>query len=375
MGRLGFLATGFSKLLNFDLGEKVGHHFDIRLIQIFKNKKEKMSPPLNLTYKICFGEFPPEEAMDLDDISEENIKQPEQVERDVYNKRPMLEENGGITVLQQLDKSEKEYVKSLKFNRSKRKDELEVDKFDNQTSYLNRLTIETVECSLCKKKVHENSLTDHILKEHCTNQMLECELCDFVCGTRDTLRYHSVKVHKDISSPCDLCNKSFKDLDSHVKYFHDRKRDFKCNYCEKEFQANFILQNHVKSVHHGRQIKCPDCNKKVSIDNFTRHQKEKHDKMKKPCPHCEKEFAMSNLSRHIRSVHNGESSKCPECSKSYSLSNLNTHMKNVHKEFKKTCDICNSIVPASSLSNHTRKVHNIGRDINNVPFLSNEAGK
>ena len=304
-----------------------------------------MSPSSNSAYKLCFGDFPTEEAM-------------------ITNESMELEENSGTTVLQQLDKSENEYVESSKCHISSRENDLKIDKFDEQTSKI--YTIEMVECSLCKKLVPENSLPDHILKEHCTKQTLDCELCDFVCSTRDALRYHSVKVHKDISFPCDLCKKSFKDLDSHVKYFHDKKRNFKCSYCEKAFQVNRLLDNHVKSVHHGTQINCPECNKNVSIDNFTRHRKEKHDKVKKPCPQCEKEFGMSNLSRHIKSVHNDESTKCPECDKSYSLYNLSHHIRNIHREQKKTCDICNKIVPAANVSAHKRRVHNIGRDINDV---------
>ena len=227
------------------------------------------------------------------------------------------------------------------------------------------LTLGT-ECSLCKTVVPESNFQEHILQEHCTNKMLNCELCEFIFDTKDALRYHCVKVHKDISFPCDLCNKKFKDLDSHVKYFHDRKRDFKCNYCEKEFQANFILQNHVKSVHHGTKMNCPDCNKNLSIDNFLRHRKEKHEKIKRPCPHCEKEFGLSNLPRHIRGVHNNETTKCPECSKSIALFNMKTHINMIHKKIKQNCDICNELVGFYSLSVHKRRVHNVGKDINNV---------
>ena len=229
----------------------------------------------------------------------------------------------------------------------------------DQTSDQNSVIITKVQCSLCQKTFLRDNLQDHLRKEHPNNKNIECALCEYKCDISDALRSHLIKEHQDpLESTCDLCNRNFKDIESHVKYFHSMILIYNCTYCEKEFQSNFLLENHVTLFHQGNKVNCPECNKSISRENFTRHRKEKHERIRTPCPYCKEKFAMSNLSRHIRSVHENERDNCPECGKSFSVSNLNKHIKNVHQRLLKTCDICKGTVPASSMSYHTRKFHN-----------------
>ena len=148
--------------------------------------------------------------------------------------------------------------------------------------------------------------------------MTECSLCEQKFVTKNALKNHIKQVHLSETSTCHICHKEYKDLYHHVKYFHEKIRNYECSYCEKKFQAKKLLYNHVQSIHLGEKTRCPDCNKDISVDNFSRHVRETHERVglqftpghhliisfilqiKKPCPHCEKEFAMSNLSRHIR---------------------------------------------------------------------------
>jgi len=225
---------------------------------------------------------------------------------------------------------------------------------------------EKVECQLCNKTFPVGNLRWHILKEHCHNKVTECSLCEQKFVTKNALKNHIKQIHLSETSTCHICHKEYKDLYHHVKYFHEKIRNYECSYCEKKFQAKKLLYNHVQSIHLGEKTNCPDCKKDISVDNFSRHVRETHERIKKPCPHCEKEFAMSNLSRHIRQVHNNESTECPDCGKALTISNLNKHIKSVHKKLKKTCDICNEEVPYSSISVHKRKVHNIGKPIDDV---------
>jgi len=225
---------------------------------------------------------------------------------------------------------------------------------------------EKVECQLCNQTFPVGNLRWHILKEHCHNKVTECSLCEQKFVTKNALKNHIKQIHLSETSTCHICHKEYKDLYHHVKYFHEKIRNYECSYCEKKFQAKKLLYNHVQSIHLGEKTNCPDCKKDISVDNFSRHVRETHERIKKPCPHCEKEFAMSNLSRHIRQVHNNESTECPDCGKALTISNLNKHIKSVHKKLKKTCDICNEEVPYSSISVHKRKVHNIGKPIDEV---------
>jgi len=225
---------------------------------------------------------------------------------------------------------------------------------------------EKVECQLCNNFFPVGNLRWHILKEHCHNKITECSLCEQKFVTKNALKNHIKQVHLGEASTCHICHKEYKDLYHHVKYFHERIRNYECSYCEAKFQAKKLLYNHVQSIHLGEKTRCPDCHKDISIDNFSRHIRETHEKAKKPCPHCDKEFAMSNLSRHIRQVHNNESTECPDCGKALTISNLNKHIKSVHKKLKKTCEICNEEVPFSSISMHKRKVHGIGKPMDDI---------
>jgi len=225
---------------------------------------------------------------------------------------------------------------------------------------------EKVQCQLCNQSFPAGNLRWHILKEHCHNKVTECSLCEQKFVTKNALKNHIRQVHLSETSTCHICHKEYKDLYHHVKYFHEKIRNYECSYCEKKFQAKKLLYNHVQSIHLGEKTNCPDCGKDISVDNFSRHVRETHERIKKPCPHCDKEFAMSNLSRHIRQVHNNESTECPDCGKALTISNLNKHIKSVHKKLKKTCDICNEEVPYSSISVHKRKVHGIGKPMDEV---------
>jgi len=225
---------------------------------------------------------------------------------------------------------------------------------------------EKVECQLCSKTFPVGNLRWHILKEHCHNKVTECSLCEQKFVTKNALKNHIKQIHLSETSTCHICHKEYKDLYHHVKYFHEKIRNYECSYCEKKFQAKKLLYNHVQSIHLGEKTNCPDCKKDISVDNFSRHVREFHEQVKKPCPHCERGFSMSNLSRHIRQVHNNESTECPDCGKALTISNLNKHIKSVHKKLKKTCDICNEEVPYSSISVHKRKVHSIGKPMDAV---------
>ena len=81
------------------------------------------------------------------------------------------------------------------------------------------------------------------------------------------------------TSTCHICHKEYKDLYHHVKYFHEKIRNYECSYCEKKFQAKKLLYNHVQSIHLGEKTRCPDCNKDISVDNFSRHVRETHERV------------------------------------------------------------------------------------------------
>ena len=315
-----------------------------------------MSVLLEKTFQMCSGdsliedEFINSESitMELEEMHDNKIEQPfyisqptEIIENDqTIKKRTRFEDFYVVTPQKVLEKLKENLIKTPDEN--KMMDDLEVDQAPNPNTLI-------------------------IIKEHLHNKNIECALCEYKCNTSDALRTHLIKGHQNpLGSTCDLCNRKFKDIESHVKYFHNTILMHKCTYCEKEFKSNSRLESHVTSFHNGNKVNCPECNKNISRENFSRHRKEKHERIRQPCPYCEEEFGMSNLSRHIRSAHDGGRDSCPECGKSFSVSNLNKHIKNVHLGLIKTCDICKRTVPASSISYHKRKFHNVGKPIQEV---------
>ena len=233
---------------------------------------------------------------------------------------------------------------------------------------------EEIDCQLCSQTFSVGNLRWHILKEHCHNKVTKCSLCKQNFATKNDMENHIKQIHTKptpfwtgvTTSTCSICHKEYKDLYHHVKYFHKKIKNYKCNYCEKKFQARNMMYNHVASIHLGEKTNCPTCKKDFSVDNFSRHVREFHEKTRKQCPHCEKEFAMSNLSRHIRSVHNSTSTECPDCGKAISNVNLTMHIDSVHNKLKKNCDICDAEVPYAKISVHKRRVHNIGKPKDNM---------
>ena len=236
---------------------------------------------------------------------------------------------------------------------------------------------EKVECQLCSQPFSLDSLRSHILKEHCHNKVIKCSLCKQNFANKNDIENHIKPIQNSKTTPfwtgvttskCSICHKEYKDLYHHVRYVHNKIKNYKCDYCEKAFQAKGLMKNHMASIHLGEKTKCPICKKDFSVDNLNRHVREFHEKNRKQCPHCEKRMGMSNLSKHIRSVHNtnNTSTGCPDCGKAIARVNLTRHIDEVHKKRKKTCVICNTDVPSSKISLHKRRVHNIGKSIDDI---------
>ena len=98
-------------------------------------------------------------------------------------------------------------------------------------------------------------------------------------------------------------------LNIHINTVHKKLKNYKCQYCNKEFGRPQHLNTHVITTHE-------------KPNNIV-------------CELCGKTFHQSvRLKEHIRSIHEGVKNKCP-CGKEFStVGNLNVHKKNVHKENK-----------------------------------------
>ena len=227
-------------------------------------------------------------------------------------------------------------------------------------------------CNICHKEY--KSLYHHVRfthdkiqrkKDHCKNRMVSCSLCGNLFVDKYVLKNHINKIHNGITSTCPICHKEFKALYSHIRFTHDKIKNYECSYCKKKFLGQTPMNKHVKSVHLEEKTDCLDCKRSFSITYLRTHIKEFHEGIKKPCLQCGKKFG-KNLSTHISQVHNNESTKCPDCGKAFSISNLNKHIKVVHNQLKKFCFLCNKEFAYSSLSLHNRRMHKFGMSVDYV---------
>ncbi|QQP36703.1 Uncharacterized protein FKW44_021877 [Caligus rogercresseyi] len=141
-----------------------------------------------------------------------------------------------------------------------------------------------------------------------------------------------------IESICGLCSKIFlkEDLLAHMVEVHEKRRDFRCPTCGKDFRQRTSLNNHVRTVHNKiKDYQCLICQKtfgqKTTLSN---HIKNVHEKRKDQlCPICHRSFGqLTTLNNHIKSIHEKiRAYGCVYCLKTFGQkANLQTHIKNVH---------------------------------------------
>lgn len=96
------------------------------------------------------------------------------------------------------------------------------------------------------------------------------------------------------------------------------------------------------SLHTGKTVKCPDCDKKFSRAScLILHRREHTGEKPYACDRCPNRYKQKgHLTRHI-DVHNGVKHKCTVCSKEYSKRwSLKMHMFSHSNEKPYKCDMC-----------------------------------
>lgn len=196
---------------------------------------------------------------------------------------------------------------------------------DNQ-EIANKVEIEdgkrTVQCNICKRKMTESKLANHIRLLHVENE-----------------------------------NSS------------DKRKEFKCEYCGKSYAVNYTYQQHLKTHTEGRP-KCPECGSTfASAFSLFRHRAKNHNLEHSftthSCDQCDKTyFSISELKLHKQRHSSKKDFKCSKCKKAFSVKgNLRIHMRIHAKEKLYKCDICeNSFSHPYSLVSH-RRIHT-----NDFPF-------
>lgn len=151
----------------------------------------------------------------------------------------------------------------------------------------------------------------------------KCKICDRIFCTKTGFEYHIEEAHKSEFS--ELKSSSQEDTerktglealkseasDSTRLSQEETKENYQCRHCLKTFSKNWILRDHISSIHEKIRHQCHLCEKSL----------------------CDKK----GLKRHILQVHQKiKPLQCSICNRSfdYSFNRLKSHIKSVHEKIK-----------------------------------------
>ena len=163
-----------------------------------------------------------------------------------------------------------------------------------------------LKCDHC----HETFLDKMGLKKHMYNSHGDsqgskvCEKCKLPYSQR-----HTCPAGKASRLQCHLCERSFcdkKKLQAHIIGDHEKRKDYKCEYCSKAFALDFQRKSHIRQVHDN--VNCELCKKTLSCEyELRRHMVFVHQETKGAflCDICPKKvfFSIDKFRLHMNQVH------------------------------------------------------------------------
>ena len=218
-------------------------------------------------------------------------------------------------------------------------------------------------CGYCNEEFKTyNKLAIHICNCHCLKNdsgKLVCIICSNIQRKGMTqMKYHILGVHLNCPSQiCKICNKTFErevNLNEHIRTIHQGENPYQCDQCEKAFKSSCALKNHF-IVHHAEQkeLKCTfeGCDKIFPNSVHLRAHMYAHAQPSVVCDICGKSYNNKKaVKEHKRYNHASEEEKekmrvkCPEPGCNFSnirKDKVDVHHKRTHQNVKNfQCSHC-----------------------------------
>ena len=218
---------------------------------------------------------------------------------------------------------------------------------------------ERFSCQYCPFKSYDLSKKDSHEKRHL--------LCTAETATKEIAKFKvTIPSAKKVceESPCKVCGKLVKHLNSHMK-IHSKGKTFDCETCSQKFCTLATMKRHTSMVH--LQIKpysCKVCSKSFALKFQLKDHEEMHNG-ELPCEQCDKTFPSTNyLKSHIRNKHMPKvlmtPARCEICKKTlYDAKTLTRHNRLLHSTKRPfSCKFCpRSYALRSMMNSHVRATH------------------
>ncbi|KAL5256210.1 hypothetical protein ACHWQZ_G011440 [Mnemiopsis leidyi] len=300
--------------------------------------------------------------------------------------------------------------------------------FRTQSDYFKHVTFShESDCGVCLKSFSTHALLEeHVRSEHPSEKTIidngneeryTCPVCDDKFYDEVELQAH-LYSHKSIF-PCELCREAFsehRNLELHLKAFHEQHRPHKCHMCTESFCTASELYKHISFKH---DLDCTICNKPFSnavalklhikeehtfeccacaeqgtvkifnsVESYDIHLSHFHKGMEfYKCIKCNKRYiSLPEFQNHVMEAHQAKpgdttdnteretesaeeghpNENCRFCDATFvTPSYLLTHVKTSHKN---TCVYCSAVLSNEILEEHISNVHSRRCDICNVVF-------